>query len=55
MRKSIIDKYSAIPERQISTGNYLDKVGRKYVTILSTWDGTYLVRQTIEDFYSEHF
>jgi hypothetical protein len=55
MRKAIVDKYSAIPERQISTGNYLHTVGRKYVTILTTLGGSELIRQGVEDFYAEHF
>lgn len=51
MKKEIIDKYEKIPERQISVGVYLDKVGYKYMTILNTWNGTRFYKQTIKDFY----
>jgi len=55
MKQQIKDKYAAIPERQISAGNYLLKIGTKYVTILNTWNGTHLIKQSISEFYAEHF
>lgn len=50
----IIEKYSAIPNRQVSPGIYIKSVGRKYVTLLNTWDTTRLVKVSIEKFYENH-
>ena len=54
MKKEIKNKYDAIPERQISTGVYLHTVGRKYITIMDTWEKTTLKKIKIEDFYREY-
>jgi hypothetical protein len=55
MKNEIKEKYYAVPERQISTGIYLEKVGRKYVTLLNTWNRTTVEKVEIEYFYNEHF
>lgn len=55
MKTEIKDKYYAVPERQISTGIYLVKVGRKYVTLLNTWNKSTVEKIDIEDFYNDHF
>lgn len=52
MRNEIKQKYDAIPEKQISPGYYLSKIGRKYVSILTTWGTTSLIKQTVEEFYN---
>ena len=54
MRQEIIDKYTAIPESQVSAGVYIKTVGYKYVTLLNTWDTTTLDRVEIDDFYNDY-
>ncbi len=54
IRQEIIDKYNAIPERQISVGLYLKSVGTKWVKILNTWDGSKIETMDIETFYNSH-
>ena len=54
MKQEIKEKYEAIPERQISTGIYLHTIGRKYVTVMNTWNGTKLEKIEIDEFYAEH-
>lgn len=54
MKKEIEKKYNGIPERQIATGLYLDHVGRRYVHILNTWEGTALNQVPIDIFYFEY-
>jgi hypothetical protein len=54
MRKEIKEKYSAIPEKQISSGIYLHTIGRKYVTIINTWNRTKFEKIALDDFYDGH-
>jgi hypothetical protein len=48
---AIKEKYDGIPNKEISTGVYLQNIGRKYVYILNTWSKTTINKQLIEDFY----
>jgi len=54
MINKIRSKYEAIPEKQISAGVYLHTIGRKYITVMNTWNKTTLEKIEIEDFYREH-
>lgn len=54
MKQEIRDMYDAIPEKQIYTGGYLHTIGRKYITIMDTWNKTTLKKMEIEDFYREY-
>jgi hypothetical protein len=54
MKQEIKEKYAAVADRQISTGVYLHTIGKKYVTVMNTWDGTRLQKIEIDDFYSDH-
>lgn len=54
MKQEIKEKYEAIPEKQISTGVYLHTIGRKYITVMNTWNGTRLEKIEIDSFYAEH-
>lgn len=54
MKYEIAEKYSAIPEKQVSTGIYLKSVGKKYVTLLNTWERTRLDKIEITEFYQNY-
>jgi hypothetical protein len=54
MRKEIEEYYASIPEAQVDTGIYLDKVGYKYVYLLDTWYETSIEKVELEEFYNEH-
>jgi hypothetical protein len=54
MRKQIKDKYSAIPEQQVTPGIYIKTVGSKYVTLLNTWGITHFNKIEISEFYESH-
>ena len=54
MKSEIIEKYEAIPERQVSPGIYLRSVGSKYVTLLNTWGITHFDKVGIEEFYRNY-
>jgi len=47
LRKKIIARLSAIPERQVSPGVYVSKVGRKYVHLLNTWERTSIEKMSL--------
>jgi hypothetical protein len=50
----IEEKYSAIPEKQVSAGIYIKSIGSKYVTLLNTWGTTKLEKVEIDEFYDNH-
>ena len=50
----IKEKYSAIPEKQVSAGIYIHTIGRKYITLLNTWGTTTLEKVEIDEFYENH-
>ena len=50
----IKEKYSAIPEKQVSAGIYIKSVGTKYVTLLNTWGTTKIEKVEIDEFYENH-
>jgi len=50
----IKEKYSAIPENQVSAGIYIKTIGRKYVTILNTWGVTKIEKVEIDTFYENY-
>lgn len=54
MAAEIKEKYAAIPEKQVSTGIYIKLVGRKYVTLLNTWDTTTIEKIEISEFYENY-
>jgi hypothetical protein len=54
MAGAIKDHYSSVPEMQVSAGIYIHGVGRKYVTLLNTWESTRLERVDIETFYNNY-
>lgn len=54
MKDAIRSKYEGIPEKQISAGVYLHTIGRKYITVMNTWNGTKLEKIEIEDFYHDY-
>jgi len=54
MKKEITEKYSEIPEMQVSPGIFIHTIGRKYITLLNIWGTTTLVKVDIEEFYC-HF
>jgi len=53
MKREISRKYESVPERQVSPGIYIHTIGRKYITLLNTWDHTRFEHILIEDFYYE--
>ena len=53
MKSEIRDKYNAIPERQVSSGLLLDKIGRKYISILNLYDSQ-IEKIEIADFYNQY-
>jgi hypothetical protein len=54
MAKAIKEKFDAIPDRQVSTGIYIKKIGSRYVTLLNIWGTSTLKKVEIEDFYTYH-
>jgi hypothetical protein len=52
MAKEIRGKYEGVPEMQVSAGIYIHTIGRKYVTLLNTWETTRFVKVEIEEFYN---
>jgi hypothetical protein len=36
---------------EIAPGFTVDKIGSKYITVLSIWDYTHTVKYTVEEFY----
>jgi hypothetical protein len=50
----IKEKYSSVPEKQVSTGIYIHAIGRKYVTLLNTCGTTRLQKVEIDEFYENH-
>jgi len=54
MTKEIKDKYTSIPEKQVSPGIYIYTVGRKHITLLNTIDETRLTKIPIKDFYYKY-
>jgi len=55
MKREISQKYESVPERQVSPGIYIHNIGRKYITLLNTWEYTRFERILIEDFYNDRF
>jgi len=54
MKKEIADKYAAIQNAEVYTGGYLKTIGRKYITIVDTWETTSLIKMEIESFYRKY-
>jgi len=54
MKEVIKDKVESLPDNQISTGNYVQKIGYKYVHILNTWETTAIDKVEIADFYDRY-
>lgn len=54
IKSEIAEKYSAIPEKQVSTGIYIKSIGCKYVTLLNTWGTTTLEKIEIKEFYENY-
>jgi hypothetical protein len=54
MRNEIAEKYSAIPEKQVTVGIYLKSVGAKWVTLLNTWGVTHTNKIEISEFYENY-
>lgn len=52
MRKEIIDETAGWPGGDCGTGYYIGKIGIKYVTIHSLWEGGKDIKMTIEDFWN---
>jgi hypothetical protein len=53
MKTEIREKYSGIPERQVRPGLNIHTIGRKYITLINTWEGSRLERWEIMEFYHE--
>ena len=51
IKTEIRNKYNAIPEKQISAGLLLNKIGRKYVSILNLYSSE-IEKLEIEEFYN---
>ncbi len=49
-RAEIKKHYESIPEQQVSPGVYLQTVGYKYITLLSTWDKTHEIKTCLDCF-----
>ena len=50
----IKEKYSAIPDKQVSTGIYIHTIGRKYITLVNAWGKTTFEKVDIDEFYENY-
>ena len=50
----IKEKYSAIPDKRVSTGIYIRSIGSKYITLVNTWGNTTLEKVEIDEFYENY-
>ena len=55
MRKEIKNWADGLPDNQIATGRYLQKIGTRYVYVLDIWDEVTVEKIAIGEFYADNF
>jgi hypothetical protein len=54
LRKEIINYVAGYPNHDIGTALHVSKVGTKYVTLVSLYNGCPTEKITLQDFYNDY-